>query len=125
MQKVAASPDENSIANTLVLLGNVYQDFGDHSRAIDLYKQAAVIFERILRADSPILAELFYNLGIVQSRCDALADAQSNLERSVLIYRRLWAKGHPDRVAAENELRRVVQLRPKNMNESVLLKSNN
>lgn len=105
-------------------MGNIYQDFGDHARAIDLYKQASIIFERTLRADSPILGELFFNLGTVQSHCGELADAQTSLERSVIIYRRLWARGHPDRVAAEEELRRVVQLRQTNNKENFLLNNN-
>lgn len=118
LQKAVVPSDENSIAKTLVLLGNIYQDFGDNAHAIDLYKQASIIFERIQRADSPTLAELFYNLGIVQARCEQLADAQSTLERSVKIYRRLWARGHPDRVLAENEYRRVFELRQKNKENS-------
>ena len=118
LQKAVVPSNENSIAKTLLLLGNIYQDFGDNDHAVDLYQQASIIFERIQRADSPTLAELFYNLGIVQARCEQLADAQSSLERSVKIYRRLWARGYPDRVLAENEYRRVCELRQKNKENS-------
>lgn len=118
LQKAVIPSDENSIAKTLVLLGNIYQDFGDHAHALDLYQQASIIFEQLQRADSPTLAEFFYNLGLVQVRCEALADAEMSLERSVKIYRRLWARGHPDRVLAENEYRRVLELQQKNKDNS-------
>jgi hypothetical protein len=48
-----------------------------------------------------------------------LADAQHSLERSVKIYKKLLPRGRQERVSAENELRRIVQLRQKNKENSV------
>lgn len=54
----------------------------------------------------------------MQARSEALADAQQSLERSVKIYRKFLPRGHQDRMPAENELRRIIQLRQKNKENS-------
>jgi tetratricopeptide (TPR) repeat protein len=110
--------NETSVATTLALLGDIYQDFGDTTHALTLYTKALTIFECTVSAQSPILAETLYKLGRIQSCSEALADAQNSLERSVKIYRKILPKGHQDRTLAENELRRIIQLRQTNKENS-------
>lgn len=118
LQEVAVPQNETNVATTLSLLGHIYQDSGDTTRALDVRTRALIIFEGTMPPDSPILAELLYNLGLLQLRSEALADAQKSLDRSVKIYRKILPKVHADRMVAENELRRVVQLRQKNKENS-------
>jgi tetratricopeptide (TPR) repeat protein len=114
LQEALVPPNEKSVAITLALLSNMYQDSGDTAHALDLCTKALVLFERSVSASSPLLAELLCNLGTIQASTGELSEAQRNLERSVMIYRRLLFREHPDRVSAENELRRIIQLRQKN-----------
>jgi tetratricopeptide (TPR) repeat protein len=119
LQEALVPPNETSVAMTLALLGNIYEDFGDSTHALVLCTKALILFERTLPANLAILAELLRNLGTIQSRFETLADAQHSLERSVKIYGKVLPRGHQERVSAENELRRIVQLRQKNKENSV------
>jgi tetratricopeptide (TPR) repeat protein len=119
LQENLEPPNETSVAAILALLSNIYQDSDDTTHALELCTKAFIIFERTLPADSPILAELLYNLGTIQSNCEALADAQDSFERSVKIYKKRLPKGHQDRILAENELRRIIELRQKNKENSI------
>jgi tetratricopeptide (TPR) repeat protein len=107
--------NEASLGATLAMLGNIYQDSGNIGLALDLCKKALAIFEHTLSADSPIIAELLYTLGTMQLDTELLDDAYHNFERVVKIYKKLLPHGHPDRIAAENDLRRVIHLHQKNM----------
>ncbi|CAF0911025.1 unnamed protein product [Rotaria sp. Silwood1] len=118
LQEALVPPNETSMATTLTLLSNIYQDSGDSTRALDLCTKALPLFERTVPNDSPILAEFLYKLGTLQSNSEALVDAQRSLERSYKIYRKLLPRGHHDRMSTENELRRVMQLRQKNKQKS-------
>jgi len=110
--------NEASVAATLAMLGNIYQDYGNSALAIDLCKKALVLFQRTLSPDSPVLAELFYNLGLMELSMEVLDDACHNFEQAVKIYSKILPQGHPDRLAAEHEYRRVVQLYQKKRNNS-------
>ena len=107
--------NEASVAATLAMLGNIYQDSGNIGLALDLCRKALVLFERTLSADSPIIAELFYSMGTMQLDTDLIDDAYHSFERVVRIYRKILPQGHPDRIAAENDLRRVIHLHQKKM----------
>jgi tetratricopeptide (TPR) repeat protein len=111
-------PNEASVAATLAMLGNIYQDCGNSALAIDLCKRALVLFQHTLTPDSPVLAELFYNLGVMQLNMELLEDACHSFERAVQIYRKHLPRGHPDRLAAEHDYQRVVQLYHKKRNNS-------
>lgn len=103
-------PNEASVAATFAMLSNIYQDSGNSALALELNKKASVIFERVLSSDSPILAELFYNLAQMQLSLKLMEDACRSYHRAVGIYRKYLPQGHPDRESAENEYRKVVQL---------------
>lgn len=118
MQEVLIPLNETSIGTTLVLLGNIYQDSGDNTHALEMCTKAFPLLERTVSDDSTILAELLFKLGTMQSSLGALVDAQRSLERSYKIYKRLVPRGHEDRMLAENELRRVLQLRQNNKQKS-------
>lgn len=111
-------PNETSIAATLAMLGNIYQDNGNNALAIDLCKKALILFERTLSPDSPMVADLLQNLGTMQLSMESLDDACHSFERAIKIYRKFLPQGHPDRITAENEYRRVVHLCQKNKNNS-------
>jgi tetratricopeptide (TPR) repeat protein len=102
--------NEASVAATLSILGSIYQDSGNIGLAIDLCKKALVLFERTLSSDSPILADLLCNLGVMQVSMESLEDAYRNFDRAVKIYQKFLPQDHPDRVAAENEYQRIVEL---------------
>jgi tetratricopeptide (TPR) repeat protein len=108
--------NEASIAATLGVLANIYQDNGNNALGIELSKKALVTFERTLASDSPILAELFFNMGVMQSNMELFPDAYQSFERAVKVYRKFLPEGHPDLVAAEDEQRRVQQLIQTNNN---------
>ncbi|CAF2125877.1 unnamed protein product [Rotaria magnacalcarata] len=111
LQEVLVPLNETSIGATLILLGNIYQDFGDNIHALEMCTKAFPHLERSVSDDSSTLAELLFKLGTMQSSLGALVDAQRSLERSYKIYKRLVPRGHEDRMLAENELRRVLRLR--------------
>lgn len=119
LREALVPPNEIKVASTLAFLSNIYQESGNITHAVDLCTKALIIYERTLPAYSPILAEILYKLGTIQSHSEALADAEHSFERSVKIYRRLFPRGHPDRMPAENELRRIIQLRDKNKENSI------
>jgi tetratricopeptide (TPR) repeat protein len=102
--------NEASIAATLGMLGNIYQDSGNNALGIELSKKALTTFERTLASDSPILAELLFNMGIMQSNMELYADACNSFERAAKVYRKFLPEGHPDLMAAEDEHQRVAQL---------------
>ncbi|CAF3308764.1 unnamed protein product [Rotaria socialis] len=118
LQEVLVPLNEASIGATLILLGNIYQDSGDNIRALEMCTKALPLLERTVSDGSSILAELFFKLGTMQSSLGALTDAQRSLERSYKIYKRLVPRGHEDRMLAENELRRVLQLRQNSKQKS-------
>lgn len=111
LQEAHATSNEASLGMTLALLGNIYQDSGDNTHALESFTKALPILERTMPSDSPILAESLYKLGVMQSNSGALSDAQRTLEKSYKIYRKLVPKGHPDRAATEKEIRRIIKLR--------------
>ncbi len=118
LREALVPPNETGVAATLALLGDIYQDFGDINHALTLCTKALAILERNVPANSPVLAKILYNLSILQSHSEELTDAQQSLERSVKIYRKILPKGHQDRVLVENELRRIIELRQKNKENS-------
>lgn len=96
------------------VLGNIYRNAGDSTRALDLCTRALDIFRHKLPPYSPTIANTFYQLGKTQSSLGALADAQQSFEQSSKIYRKTLPPGHPDRMSVDKELRRVTQLLEQN-----------
>ncbi len=102
--------NEASVAATLAMLSNIYQDSGNSALALDLSKKALVIFQRTLPSNSPILAELFYNVAIMQISMGLFGDACGSFERSIKVYKKFLPEGHPDLLSTEDEYRQVVKL---------------
>ena len=102
--------NETSVAATYAMLGNIYQDSGNSVLALDLTQKALVLLEKTLSRDSPILAELLLNMGTMQVNIEAFEDACRSLTRAVKLYKRFLPEKHPDRLAAESEYQRVVDL---------------
>lgn len=103
-------PNSVSIAATLAMLGSIYQDCGNLGLALDLTKKALVLFESLPSTDTSILADLYYALGTIQLNTGLLDDAYRNYKQLVKIYRKTLPREHPDRLEAENDLQRVIEL---------------
>ncbi|CAF5178946.1 unnamed protein product, partial [Rotaria magnacalcarata] len=95
------------------ILASIYQDCGNIGLAIDLSKKALNRFESLPSTDPSILADLHYDLGTMQISTDSFDDAYHSFESAVKIYNKILPQGHPDRVAAEHDLQRVVDLHKK------------
>ncbi|CAF1612815.1 unnamed protein product [Rotaria magnacalcarata] len=106
-------PNKPSIAATIAILASIYQDCGNIGLAIDLSKKALNRFESLPSTDPSILADLHYDLGTMQISTDSFDDAYHSFESAVKIYNKILPQGHPDRVAAEHDLQRVVDLHKK------------
>lgn len=110
--------NDASVAATLGMLGNIYQDCGNIALALELCKRSFRMFERTLSPDSPILAELLCNLGTMQLSMEFLADACRSFERAVGIYKKCLPQGHSDLVAAEKDHQETLRLYQKKKKES-------
>ncbi|CAF3838221.1 unnamed protein product [Rotaria sordida] len=102
--------NKTSVAATLAMLGNIYQDCGNVALALDLCKKAFVMFESTYSPDPSILAELYHSLGTMQLSMGSFDDAYHSFDNVVKIYRQIFPQGHPDCIAAENDLQQVIKL---------------
>ncbi|CAF2382775.1 unnamed protein product [Rotaria sp. Silwood2] len=111
-------PNKISVAATLAMLGNIYQDCGNVALALDLCKKALVMFESTYSPDPSVLAELHYSLGTMHLSTGSFDDAYLSFENVAKIYRQIFPQGHPDRLAAENDVQQVIMLRHKSKKDS-------
>ena len=102
--------NEASLAATFAMLGNIYQDSGNSALALDLTQKALSLFEKTLSRDSLIVGELLLSMGTMQISIEAFEDACRSFARAVKTYKRFLPETHPDRLAAESEYERAVQL---------------
>lgn len=108
--------NEASLAATFAMLGNIYQDSGNSALGLDVTQKALALFEKTMSRDSLVLGELLLNMGTMQISIDAFDDACRSFARAVKTYKRFLPEKHPDRLAAESEYERAIQLYEKKKN---------
>ena len=80
----------------LLMLGNVYKDMGEYSKALSYYEQSLEIMKVALPPNHPDLAGSYNNIGNVYSQMGEYSKALSSYEQSLEIRKVVLPPNHPD-----------------------------
>jgi diguanylate cyclase (GGDEF)-like protein len=85
-----SSPDIK-LARALTRQGMVLGDMGDHTRALDLYREALTLIESIADADPKEEASCYGAIGVACTQLDDFAQAEDAYRRSLPLFTRVGA----------------------------------
>lgn len=114
MSQSRKPPIYEDIAAGLAVLANIYHDCGDDIRALELVKEAVAIFERCSSPESVLLVSTLNNMATIQVSAGLINDAILTFIRALQICERTVPEGHPRRIAANNNIRRVILMHEQN-----------
>ncbi|CAF4676199.1 unnamed protein product, partial [Rotaria sp. Silwood2] len=86
------------------MLGMVYDDLGEYSKAITFYERALDIKEKTVPQNLPALATSYNNIGNVYAKTGEYSKALSSYERSLEIWKIALPPNHPDLAASYNNI---------------------
>ena len=93
LEKVSSDKERGDY---LDMLGNVYDDMGEYSKALSSYEQSLEIYEVTLSPNHPDLAASYNNIGNVYSKMGEYSKALSSYEQSLEIRKVALPPNHPD-----------------------------
>jgi tetratricopeptide (TPR) repeat protein len=77
-------PDNDlGIGTNLAILANIYHSIGDDVRALKIATEAMTIMENCVSRDSPVLATLLNNIGVIQLSLGLFTDAQLSYQQDI------------------------------------------
>ena len=85
-------------------VGNVYDDKGNSSEALEYYLKALAIMEKILGTGHPHTAALYNNIGGIYNNQGHHSKALEYYFKSLAIYEKVLGIGHPDTAKSYNNI---------------------
>ena len=98
-----ASSDKER-ADYLLMLGLVYYDMGEYSKALSSYEQSLEIMKVALPPNHPDLATSYNNIGLVYYNMGEYSKALSSYEQSLEIMKVALPPNHPDLATSYNNI---------------------
>jgi tetratricopeptide (TPR) repeat protein len=91
-------------ANNSNSLGVLYSDMGDYKVAELYYKQAFVIYKKVLGEESPYYADILNNLGLLYYEMGDYKEAEVYLIQALELTKKALGEEHPDYAGSLNNL---------------------
>ena len=98
-----ASSDKER-GDCLLMLGNVYKDMGEYSKALSSYERSLEIYKVALPPNHRNLAHPYNNIGLVYDSMGEYSKALSSHEQSLEIRKTVLPPNHPDLAASYNNI---------------------
>lgn len=105
--------NENNLVPTLSILANIYHEYKDHNKAIQLATQALTLFEQSTLDNSYMLASLCNNLGTYHLSLGTLNEARKYYEKALNSCIHIISPEHPKRIFLENQIQEIIQMQEK------------
>ena len=98
-----ASSDKER-ADGLLMLGSVYKDMGEYSKALSSYERSLEINKGVLPPNHPDLAASYNKIGFVHDSMGEYSKALSSYEQSLEIYKVALPPNHPLLATSNNNI---------------------
>ena len=105
-EKGSQKQDTATTYNNIAL---VYQDQGDYVKALEYYKKALVISEKVQGPEHPDTATKYNNYGLLYYDMQDYAEAKRYLQRAYDVFIKVLGEDHPYTKIAKKALEAVIK----------------